>query len=122
MAPQTLPSPIKGAATDPYSKSELAAGKPLELRQEATEGADSRESATTHSLSRHNPSRPTAPKEPQLAPGVLVWNPRLVTNSEGQAEIEFTLPATVGSYRVIVDAQADGRLGALETTITIPAP
>lgn len=74
----------------------------------------------SRTFQKHAEIAPAVPED--RSQGVLYWNPALSTDEQGRVELEFALPATPGSYRVIVDAQANGRLGSLQTTITTSAP
>jgi len=46
-----------------------------------------------------------------FAPTVF-WRPVLVTGADGRANVTFTLPDSVTTFRVLVDAHADGRIGS----------
>lgn len=58
----------------------------------------------------------SAAKEP-FGPPSLYFNPRLITDAQGRATIEFTMPAAESEYRILIDALANGRIGSLEQVI-----
>jgi hypothetical protein len=51
----------------------------------------------------------------------LVWQPRVVTQADGRADIRFTLPENILGYRVLIDAHADGRIGSQRCEFRVPA-
>jgi hypothetical protein len=50
-------------------------------------------------------------------PASLYFNPRLATDPNGYATIEFTMPEVESDYRVLIDAFGQGRIGSAEVTI-----
>ena len=52
----------------------------------------------------------------------LYWNPLLEVGPDGMASIHFTLPATPAKFRVAVDAQGGGRIGAGQAEIVSRVP
>jgi hypothetical protein len=42
----------------------------------------------------------------------VVWEPLLLTDAQGRATIQFTLPNATTTYRVLVDGHASGRIGS----------
>ncbi len=59
---------------------------------------------------------------PSPASGVLFWNPLLVADKGGRAEIQFQLPAGTKQYAILVDAYGDGRLGSVQVELPVPSP
>jgi len=51
------------------------------------------------------------------APASLYFNPQLMTDSDGKATIQFTMPQAEGEYRLLVDALGQGRIGSRQQTI-----
>jgi hypothetical protein len=51
------------------------------------------------------------------APASLYFNPQLMTDSEGKATIQFTMPQAEAEYRLLVDALGQGRIGSQQQTI-----
>ena len=51
------------------------------------------------------------------APTMVYWNPLLATDENGQVTIEFKVPNRETEMLLYVAAHAQGRLGALQTTI-----
>jgi hypothetical protein len=51
------------------------------------------------------------------APSSLYFNPQLMTDSDGKATIQFTMPQADSEYRVLVDALGQGRIGSQQQTI-----
>jgi len=47
----------------------------------------------------------------------LLWQPLLLTDANGRASVEFTLPGVETTYRVLVDGHMDGRIGSGEGKI-----
>jgi len=52
----------------------------------------------------------------------IYWNPLLITDENGQAKIEFELPASVTSFRLQAAAHGDGRLGQAASQIVSRIP
>jgi hypothetical protein len=51
------------------------------------------------------------------APASLYFNPRLATDADGYATIEFQMPAAEADYRILIDAFGNGRVGSAEMLI-----
>jgi hypothetical protein len=51
------------------------------------------------------------------APVTLYFNPRLETDADGYATIEFQMPAAEADYRILIDAFGHGRIGSAEMLI-----
>ena len=49
----------------------------------------------------------------------VLWEPRLATNSQGEASLAVTLPDTPGRYRLLIDAHGSGRLGTIVRYIDV---
>jgi len=60
---------------------------------------------------------PAAAAAPPAAPAALYFNPQLLTDKEGRATIEFTMPKTPAEYRLLIDALGQGRIGSQQMTI-----
>jgi hypothetical protein len=58
-----------------------------------------------------------AGKPQATAPSSLYFNPQLMTNSDGKATIQFTMPESEAEYRLLVDALGQGRIGSQQQTI-----
>jgi hypothetical protein len=76
--------------------------------------------AATQAESRDN--RPQSPAQrggrgADAAPPALYFNPRLMTDEQGYATIEFQLPQVESQYRVLIDAFGQGRIGSVELPI-----
>jgi hypothetical protein len=69
-----------------------------------------------------SPERSSFQWDMAATPGVLCWAPLLKVGADGRAEIEFTLPEGAGEYRIFVEAQSDGRLGANQMSISAQTP
>jgi len=52
----------------------------------------------------------------------LLWQPLLLTDANGRASVQFTLPGVITSYRVLVDGHMDGRIGSGEGKIVSHIP
>ncbi|MCU0871867.1 MAG: hypothetical protein MUE50_05935, partial [Pirellulaceae bacterium] len=53
----------------------------------------------------------------------VCWEPLLLTDSQGRATLEFRLPSTATTYRVLVDGHAQGRIGShLGRIVVKPEP
>src|SRR5262245_2042196 len=53
------------------------------------------------------------------APASLYFNPQLMTDSEGKATFQFTMPQADSQYRLLVDALGQGRIGSRQQTIVV---
>jgi uncharacterized protein YfaS (alpha-2-macroglobulin family) len=42
----------------------------------------------------------------------VCWEPLLLTDAQGRATLQFRLPDTATTYRVLVDGHAQGRIGS----------
>lgn len=52
------------------------------------------------------------------APASLYFEPRLVTDPNGVATVEFQMPQVEGDYRVLIDAFGYGRIGSAQLSIS----
>ncbi len=52
-----------------------------------------------------------------VAPASLYFNPQLMTDSNGKATIQFTMPPVEAEYRLLVDALGQGRIGSQQQRI-----
>jgi hypothetical protein len=58
-----------------------------------------------------------APAPSAAAPAALYFNPQLLTDAQGQATVEFTMPEAPAEYRLLIDALGQGRIGSEQMTI-----
>ena len=49
----------------------------------------------------------------------LYWNPLLITDANGRAEIVFDLSDAVTTYRILVDGHQDGRITSSSSEIKV---
>jgi hypothetical protein len=54
-------------------------------------------------------------------PALLSWRPLVVAGRGGTAKIEFDIPQKPRSYRIFVDAHAEGRLGSATAPLAVRA-
>lgn len=60
------------------------------------------------------------PAQAGVRGSTLSWQPLLLTDAQGRASIEFTLPETVTAFRVLVHAHTvDGRFGSADQEISL---
>lgn len=52
-------------------------------------------------------------------PYVPLWAPALMTDHDGRATVRFRLPLRPATYRVLVDAHGNGRIGSAMSTIIV---
>ena len=55
----------------------------------------------------------------RLSEETLLWQPLLITDAEGKRTLTFTLPGEARTFRLRVDAHAEGRLGATTALIVV---
>ncbi len=69
------------------------------------------------------PHSAPAPRVRQFFPETLLWRPELVTDDEGHASLELTLPDSLTTWKLLASAVgADGRLGAEEREFRVFQP
>ncbi len=100
----------------PMAKANVTDIPEIAARAGTETGARKSPASAADAFSRENLSGVSP--APTSVPVTLFWNPRLLTDANGQATIRFQMPPQGGRYRVVVDAHADGRMGKTETLIS----
>jgi hypothetical protein len=62
----------------------------------------------------------SAPADDGSSPPTLYWNPLLLTDENGRATLAIPRPKGNQSYRLIIDAHGNGRIGSMERVIMKP--
>ncbi len=88
------------------------AGRPGAVNDQVKQKSDAEESKK-ELLTERAAGKPQA----AAAPASLYFNPQLMTDSEGKATIQFTMPQAEAEYRLLVDALGQGRIGSQQQTI-----
>lgn len=52
-------------------------------------------------------------------PATLFWHPLLATDAEGRATFQVRLPRRAGTFRILVDAHADGGIGSAAAVLRV---
>jgi hypothetical protein len=58
-------------------------------------------------------------RDKPAAPAALYFNPQLVTDAQGRATIDFTMPAVESEYLLLIDALGHGRIGSRQQQLII---
>lgn len=107
-------TPMRAVAFLPYQ-----AERPGKAADAKTELSGHQEQITK--LEAAKADKPPAPPAAS-APAVLFWSPLLRTGENGEATVEFELPASLAQVRVVVDAHGGGRIGSTARTIALKLP
>jgi len=122
-APSPAPSTAPAAGASPESSQPLVEEalrterrlKELVLNPEPTRRPHDREAQEGYYRDYGVPQRLSryAASDAAALPGMTpYWNPRLMTDADGRAEIVVTLPERAASYRLQADGHAAGRIGS----------
>ncbi len=55
-------------------------------------------------------------------PETILWDPAVECDGQGRATLRFRAPRSTGTYRVLIDAHADGRFGSYRGSLVIGVP
>jgi type II secretory pathway pseudopilin PulG len=79
--------------------------------------------ATVDEFTNFKGNAPTAPRLRQWFPETLLWRPELITNDQGEAELDIDLADSITTWRLSASAvSANGELGSLQAPIRVFQP
>jgi hypothetical protein len=123
--------PSSGLAV-PFQSYPVATSQPLQSKTHATNRPTGQRPATDTPAAAvpGNAAKPPPPSYAHMhlahPPGassdlndVLFWNPMLMTGADGKASLHFDLSDAATTFRVRVDAQGKGRIGAGQAGIPV---
>jgi type II secretory pathway pseudopilin PulG len=79
--------------------------------------------ATVDAFTNLKGNAPTAPRLRQWFPETLLWRPELITDNQGEAEIDVDLADSITTWRLSASAvSANGELGSLQAPVRVFQP